>query len=227
MNITTNRVEAFSDCVISIVMTIMVFGIKLPANANLTNKWEMKQLLLLAPQLISYLFSFAVLGIMWINHHHLLHLIQKADEKLLWLNLHLLFWLSLIPFPTDMLGRNPLLSYSTATYGAILFMASFAMTLLRGYAVRNSLMHIDSERTLNKTIDKVNRRARIKNYIGMASYLLSIPVSFWSVYVAYACFTVTPILFFIPDGIDDERLAEKVIAVNESASKSVPSNDIV
>lgn len=219
--------EAFSDCVISIVMTIMVFDIKLPENIHLTNKWELKQLLILAPQFITYLFSFVVLGIMWINHHHLMHLIQKVDEKFLWLNLHLLFWLSLIPFPTDMLGRNPMLSYSAATYGAILFMAAFAITLLRGYAIRHSLMYIEKERTLNKTIDKVNRRARIKNYIGMSSYLISIPASFWSVYIAYACFTVAPILFFIPDGIDDEKLAEKIIMSNEEASKSPVSNDSI
>jgi uncharacterized membrane protein len=136
-----------------------------------------------------------------------------------------LFWLSLIPFPTDMLGRNPLLSYSTATYGAILFMAAFAITLLRGYAIRHSLMHIDKEKALNKTIDVVNRRSRIKNYIGMAAYLISIPASFWSVYIAYACFTITPLLFFIPDGIDDEQLAEKVTAGNEGASKTPASND--
>ena len=217
MNISTNRVEAFSDCVISIVITIMVFEIKLPDGVKLTNRWELKQLTLLAPQFVSYLFSFVVLGIMWINHHHLLHMIQKVDEKFLWLNLHLLFWLSLIPFPTNMLGRNPQLSYSAATYGAILFMAAFAITLLRGYAIRNSLMYVEKERTLNRTIDKVNRRARIKNYIGMAAYLTSIPCSFWSVYAAYACFAVAPILFFIPDGIDDEKLAEKVIAHHENA----------
>src|ERR1035437_5772466 len=126
MNITTNRVEAFSDCVISIVMTIMVFDIKLPENVHLTNKWELKQLLILAPQLISYLFSFVVLGIMWLHHHNLMHLVQKVDEKFLWLNLHLLFWLTLIPFPTNMLGRNPFLSYSTATYrGQIFFLPLF------------------------------------------------------------------------------------------------------
>jgi len=217
MNITTKRVEAFSDCVISIVITVMVFDIKLPEAGRLTNKWELKQLLLLIPQLISYLFSFIVLGIMWLNHHHLLHLIQKVDEKFLWLNLHLLFWLSLIPFPTDMLGRNPFLSYSTAMYGGILFMSSFAIALLRGYAVRNSFMYIRKEKMLNRTIDKVNKRAKMKNYLGMAVYLLSIPLSFWSVYAAYACFSVPPLLFFIPDGIDDEALAEKIIAVNEGS----------
>ena len=224
MNISTNRVEAFSDCVISIAITIMVFSIKLPARDHLTNKVEWGELVALAPRLISYIFSFIVLGIMWLNHHHLFHLIQKVDEKFLWLNLQLLFWLSLIPFTTTMLGNNPFLSESTAIYGAVLFMAAFSFTLLRSYAMRHKFMYVEEEKTLNKTIDKVNKRAKLKNYIGMISYLVSIPVSFLSVYAAYACFLVAPVLFFIPDGIDDEKLAEKVIASNEEAVKHVNIN---
>jgi TMEM175 potassium channel family protein len=220
MTISTNRVEAFSDCVISIVITIMVFDIKLPDSVkHMSNKNELKELLVLAPQLTAYLFSFTVLGIMWLNHHHLFHIIQKADEKFLWLNLHLLFWLSLIPFPTDLLGEAPFLTYSAAIYGVILFMASFAFLLLRGYAIRHYFMYVPEEKVLNKTLDKLNKRATLKNYIGMVAYLLSIPASFWSIYAAYACFTVAPILFFIPDGIDDEVLAEKVVEGGQDASK--------
>ena len=99
MNISTNRVEAFSDGVIAIVMTIMVFDIKLSNDVkHWSDKKELKELIVLVPQLVAYLFSFTVLGIMWLNHHHLFHLIKRVDEKFLWLNLHLLFWLSLIPF---------------------------------------------------------------------------------------------------------------------------------
>jgi len=225
MNISTNRVEAFSDGVMAIVITIMIFGIKLPENVkHLSDKRELKELMVLVPQLVAYLFSFTVVGIMWLNHHHLFHMIHRADEKFLWLNLHLLFWLSLIPFPTNLLGEAPDLAYSAAIYGIILFMASFAFLLLRGYAIRHNFMHVGEERELNKTIERVNRRAIVKNYIGMAAYLLSIPASFWSIYAAYACFTVAPILFFIPDGIDDETLAEKVIETNQGASASSPSN---
>ena len=195
----------------------MVFDIKLPENViHLSNKRELKELLVLTPQLIAYLFSFTVLGIMWLNHHHLFHMIRKADEKFLWLNLHLLFWLSLIPFPTNLLGEAPFLSYSAAIYGIILFMASFAFMLLRRYAIRHNFFYIEQEQTLNKTIDKVNKRSIVKNYIGMAAYLISIPASFWSLYAAYACFAVAPILFFIPDGVDDEELAEKIIEKNDS-----------
>jgi len=220
MNITTNRVENFSDCVISIAITIMVFSIKLPARDHLTNNIESSELAALAPRIISYIFSFVVLGIMWLNHHHLFHMIQKVDEKFLWLNMHLLFWLSMIPFPTSMLGNNPFLSESTALYGGVLFMAAFSFTLLRSYAIRHKLMYIEEEKILNKTIDKVNRRARNKNYLGMCAYLISIPISYWSVYAAYGCFLVPPVLFFIPDGIDDEKLAEKVIANNEESVRS-------
>ncbi len=228
MNISTNRVEAFSDCVISIVMTIMVFGIKLPNNlTHITDTRELKELLILVPQLVAYLFSFTVLGIMWLNHHHLLHMIQRADEKFLWLNLHLLFWLSLIPFPTNLLGEAPFLTYSAAFYGIILFMASFAFLLLRRYAIRHNFMYIEEQKTLSKTIAKVTKRAIIKNYIGMAAYLLSIVASFWSIYAAYACFTVAPILFFIPDGIDDEVLAERMIENNLGASNNNNNNNAV
>ncbi len=216
MNISTNRVEAFSDCVISIVMTIMVFDIKISESLkHMTDKRELKELLVLVPQLVAYLFSFTVLGIMWLNHHHLFHMIQRADEKFIWLNLHLLFWLTLIPFPTVLLGEAPTLVYSAAIYGIVLFMASFAFLLLRGYAIKYDLMYVNDEKTLNSTINKLNKHAIKKNYIGMGAYLLSIPASFLSIYAAYACFTIAPILFFIPDGIDDEKLAEKVIESNK------------
>lgn len=210
MNITTNRVEAFSDCVISIVMTIMVFDIKLDGNIRLSNKKELRELVVLIPQIVAYLFSFTVMGIMWLNHHHLFHMIQRVDEKFLWLNLHLLFWLSLIPFPTDLLGEAPMLTYSAAIYGVILFMASFSFLLLRGYAIRHNLMYVAEEKVLNRKLNKVTRRAILKNYIGMGAYLLSIAASFWSIYAAYACFTVAPVLFFIPDGIDAEALNDKI-----------------
>ncbi len=197
-------------------MTIMIFDIKISDTlSHMTNKKELKELLVLVPQLISYFFSFTVMGIIWLNHHHLFHMIQRADEKFLWLNLHLLFWLSLIPFTADLLGEAPLLIYSSAIYGIVLFMASFAFMLLRRYALRHGLMNIGEEKQLNKTLEKINKRAILKNYFGMAAYLLSIPASFLSIYAAYACFTVWPLLFFIPDGIDDEALAEKVIETNK------------
>ena len=218
MNISTNRVEAFSDGVIAIVITIMVFKIRFPLTGNFTGKQEIAALIRMVPQIVAYFFSFLILGIMWINHHHVMHMIQHVNEKFLWLNLHFLFWLSLIPFPTDMLGLNPVLHESTAIYGGILFMTAFAFSILRTYAIRHGLMYRD-EKVLDKTLDRVNRRAKRKDYMGMAAYFLSVPLSYYSVYLAYACFIVLPVLFFIPEGIEDEELAEKLIEDNMEVAK--------
>jgi uncharacterized membrane protein len=224
MTLSTTRVEAFSDCVISIIITIMVFDVKFPSlKEPYTQKEITRGLIIVAPKLIAYMFSFVVLGIMWLNHHHMLHLIRKVDEKFLWLNLHLLFWMSLIPFPTNMLGGNPFLAESAATYGAVLFMSALGFTLLRNYATRHNLMVVEDDKRLNRSIDRVNRRAKVKNYLGMLAYFMSIPMSYVSVYVAYACFCVAPILFFIPDGVREEDLAERLIEKNEeTAGKILP-----
>jgi len=223
MNISTNRVESFSDGVISIIITIMVFDIKFShviSKDNLTELVVTKQLVNLVPKLMAYVFSFLIIGIVWLNHHHLYHLLQKVDEKLLWLNLHLLFWLSLIPFPTSMLGGNPFLPASTAIYGSVLFMTTFAFSILRGYAIKHDMMHKDDIQ-VRREIEKLNKRVRIKNYIGMAAYIISIPMAYVSVYISFVCFTVMPILFFIPDGIDNEELVEKIIDKNQSAGEDI------
>jgi len=226
MTISTNRVESFSDGVISIIITIMVFNIKFPHMTMPYTQGQVERaLIVLIPSLISYLFSFLIIGIMWLNHHHLFHMAEKVDEKLLWLNLHFLFWLSLIPFPTSMLSGNPLLPESTAIYGGVLFMVSFSFSLMRTYASRKDLMHSDKNRLIQRQIDNVNRRAKLKNFAGMAAYFVAIPMAYVSVYISFACFIIPPILFFIPDGIDNEKLgeqvAEKLIKKNEDASNTI------
>ena len=201
MNIRTGRLEAFSDGVIAIIITIMVFDIKFPVvDFHVTRSIVEHDLQLLAPRLVAYLFSFLVVGILWLNHHHLFHLIQVVDEKLLWLNLHLLFWMSLIPFPTSMIGSNPMLADSAAVYGAVLTMCSLAFTLMRGYAIRKKLMQQDDKK-LNREVYKVNRRARLKNIFGTLAYAAAIPLAYVSVYISFACFCIPPVLFFIPEGV--------------------------
>src|SRR6476469_7138340 len=107
MHIRTSRMESFSDGVISIIITIMVFDIKFRDLAHDFSHRDVTQgLIILWPKLIAYFFSFLVLGIMWLNHHHLFHMVQIVDEKLMWLNLNLLFWMSLVPLPTSMIGKN-------------------------------------------------------------------------------------------------------------------------
>ncbi|MBA3827702.1 MAG: DUF1211 domain-containing protein [Taibaiella sp.] len=220
MNINTNRVESFSDGVISIIITIMVFNIKFPRVKTPYTSAELHAgLMVVAPNLITYLFSFLVIGILWLNHHHIYLMLQKVDEKLMWLNLHFLFWISLIPFPTSMLGGNPFLPESAAIYGGILFMSAFSFTIMRTYAMRHALMHNDNK-VMEKKIKLVNNKAKLKNYIGMAAYFLSMPMAYISVYISFVCFIIPPILFFIPDGIDDEVVAEQIAEINTNASNT-------
>lgn len=222
MNITTKRVEAFSDGVIAIIITIMVFNIRFPHMKIPYAHWQvMQELQKLIPSFITYFFSFLIIGIMWLNHHHMFHLIDKVNERLLWLNLHFLFWLSLIPFPTSMLSGNPFLPESTAFYGIVLFMVAFSFAILRGYAVKRGLMHKGDGKLIQRQIAKVNKRAKLKNWVGMGAYFISIPLAYVSVYASFACFVIPPVLFFIPDGIDDEQLAEEINDKNEAASDTI------
>ena len=201
MHIRTARMESFSDGVISIIITIMIFDIKFRDLAHgFTHRDVADGLHVLWPKLAAYLFSFLVLGIMWLNHHHMFHLVQTVDEKLMWLNLNLLFWLSLIPLPTSMIGKNPLLPESAAIYGGMMFMVVMSFTLMRGYVHRHKLMN-RKDRKLNREVDKINRRARIKNYTGAAAYLASAPLAYVSVFISYGLFLIPTILFLIPEGI--------------------------
>src|SRR5471032_1677076 len=116
------RLEAFSDGVIAIAITIMVLGLQMPHGAGLVD------LLRLVPQLLSYALSFTYVGIYWVNHHHLLQLANRVNSKILWANLHLLFWLSLIPFVTNWVGENYTEPVPTAVYGCVLLLAAIAYT---------------------------------------------------------------------------------------------------
>jgi uncharacterized membrane protein len=187
MIISTNRVEAFSDGIIAIAITIMVLDIRLdiPEHNLITSAIEWAKLFKLLPHFLSYLLSFVVLGIMWINHHHMFHTIRHVDGKLLWLNLHLLFWLTLVPFSTSLLGNYPLLPVSTGVYGFILFMAFLTFSLSRRYAHVHKLHHITRKRYLNETMSKITYRVRLKTHIETIIYFISIPLSFISVYATY------------------------------------------
>jgi uncharacterized membrane protein len=201
MHIRTARMESFSDGVISIIITVMIFDIKFRELAHgFTHRDVMQGFLILWPKIGAYAFSFLVLGTMWLNHHHMCHLVQIVDEKLMWFNLNFLFWLSLIPLPTSMIGRNPNLPESVAMYGAARFMVALSFMLMRGYVHRRGLMRQDSKK-INRELDQVTKRVRIKSLIGLAAYASAIPLAFQSVYIAYALFLVPIGLFFIPDGI--------------------------
>src|SRR5215472_11170362 len=129
---TTNRLEAFSDGVIAIIVTIMVLELRAPAQPT----WP--ALLKVAPIFISYGFSFLIVAIMWVNHHHMIHAVRQVTARLLWSNLNLLFWMSLVPFVTDFLGKNYRAPMAVALYGLDLTLCSAAFTLLRTELMRQA-----------------------------------------------------------------------------------------
>lgn len=215
MKISTTRVETFSDCVIAIIMTIMVLELKMPKpNSESTTTETINHLRHLLPYFFTYAFSFMMIGIFWTNHHHMFHLLEKTDEILLWQNFLFMFLLSLIPFATAIVGANPYISISPAIYGAVMLLTTLSYLLMRHYSLRNKLNHKDTDRELTQKIFKVSIKARTKAIIGAFIYFISIPLAYVDVYFSYACFIIPPIIFFIPDGIDNERLAEKVAEKN-------------
>ncbi|MBX9782707.1 MAG: DUF1211 domain-containing protein [Chitinophagaceae bacterium] len=130
-----SRLEAFSDGVIAIIITLMILEIKIPELAATVSGKEVWQAFTeLLPKLFSYIMSFVVIAIIWINHHPFIHLVKHTNRTLLWMNIHLLFWMSLIPLPTAFLGSHPNLPQATMFYGIIMFMASSAFTVMRWYA---------------------------------------------------------------------------------------------
>src|SRR5512135_3895393 len=123
---TKGRLEAFSDGVLAIVITIMVLEAKVPhGDPSLAALWP------IAPVLVSYVLSFLYIGIYWNNHHHMLHAAQKVDGRVLWANLHLLFWLTLVPFATGWMGENHFAAWPTVLYGVVLLMAALSYTVLQ------------------------------------------------------------------------------------------------
>lgn len=212
----TTRMETFSDGVVSIVITIMVLSLKLPdISHNSTPQAIQHHFRELAPYFGAYVFSFMMIGIFWTNHHYMFHLLDRTDELLLWQNLFFLFWMSLIPFCTIMIGANPIYPLAIAVYGFIMMMTTAMLAFMREYTLKRGLLYTDERRELTRKVYKVSLRARSKSYIGVVSYLLSIPLAYVEVYLAYLFFIIPPVIFFIPDGIDDEELAERITERNK------------
>src|SRR6266446_6343799 len=129
------RLEAFSDGVIAILITIMVLELKIPKGSDLPALRPM------LPVFLTYVLSFVFLGIYWNNHHHMLHATDRINGAIMWANLHLLFWLSLVPFATGWMGENHYAALPTAVYGAVLFMAGIAYTILEALIIRHQCPH--------------------------------------------------------------------------------------
>ncbi|HXF63644.1 MAG TPA: TMEM175 family protein [Caldilineaceae bacterium] len=178
------RMEAFSDGVLAIVITIMVLELSVPHEA------ELAALLALAPIFLSYVLSFIFIGIYWNNHHHLLQAIQYVDGRVLWANLHLLFWLSLIPFVTGWMGENRFAAWPVALYGVILLLAAVAYFIL--VRVLLALHGRDS-----KLATAVGSDTKGKLSIGF--YITAIPLAFVNPWLAFALYVVVATIWLIPD----------------------------
>ena len=217
MNVNKARVEAFSDGVIAIVITIMILELKLPDFTHQSTTRTIKQELVKdLPYLGAYVFSFLMVAILWINHHHHFHLMEKLNSILLWQNFLFLFWISLIPFTTVLIGANPLLSISVALYGAVLLMTSFSLAIMRAYAMKKQFMHQDQDKALTRQIVKISRKEKIKTYLASVAYLSAVSLAYVNVYAAYLFLIIPPVIFFLPNGLDNEELGNRVIDKNNS-----------
>jgi uncharacterized membrane protein len=181
---TTNRLEAFSDGVLAIILTIMVLELKIPFGSDI------KSLLPIVPKLLNYVLSFIFVGIYWNNHHHLFNAIKKVNGKILWSNLFLLFWLSLLPVATGWMSENYHNSWPVAIYGTILLMCSIAF-----YLIEKSALNLeDKQSVIAKSL--VNRR---KENITLLANVLAIALAFFIPLVSIFIYIFTAILWIIPD----------------------------
>jgi uncharacterized membrane protein len=182
---TKTRLEAFSDGVIAIIITIMVLELKIPHSSS----W--KELSALLPVLVSYIASFIVLGIYWGNHHHLVHTIRNVNSKIMWANLHLLFWLSLIPFATGWMGENNFEKNTVAVYSILATVCGFAYNVLL-ITIKHSEQH-------NEALKLVLQKQWKKGLISFIIFSLSIPAAFIHPIISAVLFTSTAFLWIIPD----------------------------
>ena len=190
-----NRLEAFSDGVIAIIITIMVLELKVPQATGFT------ALLPLLPVFLSYVLSFLYVGIYWNNHHHMLHATRRVSGGILWANLHLLFWLSLFPFVTGWMGENHLAAAPTAVYGAVLLMAAIAYWILQQAII------------VNQGRDSLLARAigcDWKGKLSPALYLAAIPLAFVSVWFASGIYILVALLWLVPDRRIERLLKETI-----------------
>ena len=190
------RLEAFSDGVLAIIITIMVLEMKVPHGDTL------RDLLPLLPVFLSYVLSFIYLGIYWNNHHHMLHTSTRVTGAMLWANLHLLFWLSLFPFSTGWMGENHFAAVPTAIYGVVLLMAAIAYYLLELAIIRAH----GPDSILKKAVGR-----DLKGKLSPVLYIVAIFATMISPWISAAIFVAVALIWLIPD-----RRIENVLSRNEA-----------
>lgn len=179
-----NRLEAFSDGVIAILITIMVLELRAPVGDQLISLQP------LWPVFLSYILSFIFIGIYWNNHHHMLHAVQKVNGRILWANLHLLFWLSLIPFVTNWLGEHFLSPWPVCLYGCVLFAAACAYYILSRALIR----HHGKDSPLGTAIG-----TDVKGIVSIIFYVAAIPVSFLMPTLSYCAYVFVALMWIVPE----------------------------
>lgn len=179
-----NRLEAFSDGVIAIIITIMVLEMKVPHGETVD------ALLPLFPVFLSYILSFIYVGIYWNNHHHMLHTVKRVSGSVLWANLHLLFWLSLFPFATGWLGENHFAALPSALYGMVLLMAACAYFILQ-----HAIISSEGEKSLLKAAVGQDRKGKAS----LVLYIIAVIAAFWLTWVAHLIYIAVAIMWLIPD----------------------------
>jgi uncharacterized membrane protein len=188
-----SRMEAFSDAVMAIIMTIMVLELRAPHGV------ELSALAPLVPPFLCYALSFVFLGIYWSNHHHLLQATRYVGGRILWANLHLLFWLSLVPFTTSWVGENHFAPWPVALYGVILLLAAVAY-----FVLARSLIALHGA-------DSVVATALGRDFKGKASiaiYAAAIPLAFVSTWPAFALYAVVAVIWLVPDRRIESTLSD-------------------
>ena len=188
------RLEAFSDGVLAIIITIMVLELKVPHGADLGALGP------LLPVFLSYVLSFIFIGIYWSNHHHLLHAVQHVDGRILWANLHLLFWLSLIPFVTGWMGENHFAAWPVALYGTVLLSAAIAYVIL----TRVLVSYHGRDSALAQAVGK-----DFKGKVSMVCYAVAIPLAFVNAWLACGLYVLVVVMWLIPDRRIERELTER------------------
>jgi uncharacterized membrane protein len=180
-----NRLEAFSDGVLAIIITIMVLELKIPEGTSF------QSLRPVIPEFLSYFLSFVFIGIYWGNHHHLLHTVQRVSSGIIWSNLNLLFWLSLVPIATGWMGTNHFAQNAVAVYAALLAVCGFAYYILQQIIIR---CH-----DFNPLMSEAMRKQSRKGMISQVSYMAAVPLAYVNPLISAAIFVIIAVLWIIPD----------------------------
>lgn len=187
------RLEAFSDAVVAILITIMVLELKVPHGTDL------QSIRPLLPVFLTYVLSFIYVGIYWNNHHHMFHATEQIDGKILWANMNLLFWLSLIPFATGWMGENHLAPLPTAVYGIVLLLAAVAYTILQTLIIAHQGKHSRLAEAVGK--DK-------KGKLSMLLYIAAISLAFFNQLISVGLYVLVALIWLVPDRRIESKLAE-------------------